>query len=129
MNTIKNILLYIWQLPQNIVGLAVIFFYGAVTGKYDTYKDSGLWFVNQFGGVSLGRYIIIHVNHATNMDTIKHEYGHCIQSKIFGPAYLFVIGIPSLIHNVLHQIGIAKGDYYKYWCEKWADRLGGVKRK
>lgn len=124
----KNILLYIWQLPQNIVGLAVIFLYGAIKGKCN-YKDSALWFVTKFGGVSLGRYIIIHANHASNTSTIKHEYGHSIQSKILGPLYLFIIGIPSGIHNLLHQIGIAKGDYYKYWCEKWADRLGGVERK
>ena len=131
----KNILLYMCQLPQNIAGLITIAFIGASKVENNKYKDAAIWFTKYNIGVSLGRYIIINNRYKGNnryidynQNTIKHEYGHCIQSKILGPLYLIIIGIPSGIHNILDRKGKTKNDYYDYWCEKWADKLGGVVR-
>lgn len=115
-----NILSYLWQLPQNLLGLAVIRFTHATHNETnDTWTTSRYRF-----GVSLGNYIIFG-GHASNT-SIKHERGHQKQSMILGWLYLIVIGLPSAIGNLLRRIFVF--DYYKQPWEAWADRLGGVTR-
>ena len=89
----KNILLYIWQLPQNIIGLFIILFInGEVKHKFNNIT---YYYYDPFpGGISLGNYLILGSQHS---QSIKHEYGHAIQSRLLGPLYLLIIGIPSLI--------------------------------
>ena len=60
----------------------------------------------------------------------KHEYGHCRQSEYLGWLYLIVIGIPSLIWCLCYNAEKRGGlkDYYKFYTEAWADKLGGVIR-
>lgn len=57
-------------------------------------------------GVSLGNYININIDdeiqgnfedRVTSDPLFMHEYGHTFDSQIFGPAYLFAVGIPSAI--------------------------------
>lgn len=126
MNKIKDFLLYLWQLPQHIVGLVILLF---ITGEAK-HKFNGInyYFYDPFpGGISLGNYMIIG---ETWSQTIKHEYGHSIQSRMLGPLYLFVIGIPSLIWAWLYGpiIKPTKNGYYRFYTESWADKLGKVKR-
>ena len=84
---LKKVLLYVWQLPQNIVGLLVILFSRA-------WKDSeGIYVTDCRFGVSLGNYIIINKYHSSN--DVKHEQGHQKQSLYLGWLYLFTIGILS----------------------------------
>lgn len=64
-------------------------------------------------------------------DIIKHEYGHTIQSKLLGPLYLFIIGIPSIVWASIYGTKLVpetKNGYYKFYTEKWADKLGQVER-
>lgn len=119
--------MYIWQLPQHIVGLILLLF---IKGEAK-HKFNGInyYFYDPFpGGISLGNYIIAGNNWSK---TIKHEYGHTIQSRILGPLYLFIIGIPSLIWAWLYGpiIKPTKNGYYKFYTEAWADKLGKVNRK
>ena len=114
----KNFLLYIWQLPQNLFGLAVILFTGAKK-KGDVCHTDGYRF-----GVSLGKYIIF--GGFFNSTDKKHEQGHQKQSLYLGWLYLIVIGLPSVIGNLLNRI--VDFEYYKQPWEAWADKLGGVKR-
>lgn len=80
------------------------------------------------GGISLGKYII--VSQWSDKMTIMHEYGHCRQSKMLGWFYLLVIGLPSIIWAVLYGpiVKPSPNGYYKFFTEKWADKLGGVIR-
>lgn len=123
----KDVLLYFWQLPQNCLGLLLRLFY-----KGNDSDDKGLVIVRRSlkmqGGISLGRYII--VNQFARDKTLYHEIGHCKQSRMLGPLYLFVIGIPSLIWAGLYGwvIDAKKHSYYDFYTEKWADKLGGVER-
>ena len=59
---------------------------------------------------------------------VVHEYGHCIQSLIFGPLYLVVIGIPSFLWAQLPAMGrrrTRKGtSYYSLYTERLANYLG-----
>ncbi|MBR5199460.1 MAG: hypothetical protein IKW20_06490 [Bacteroidales bacterium] len=122
----KNFLLYIWQLPQNIVGLLFLLF---IRGE-ERHSLDGITFyeAESFnGGISLGKYIIVYKKRES---TIRHEYGHCIQSRMLGPLYLLIVGIPSLIWASMYGVVIShkKYDYSDFWCERWADRLGGVRK-
>lgn len=72
----------------------------------------------------MGQYIILH---STKEKSIKHEYGHCIQSRILGPLYLIVIGLPSIMHAWLCRC--KNHSYYDFYPEKWADKLAGIKRQ
>lgn len=126
MTKLKGIMLYIWQLPQNLIGLLFLLF---IKGEQKhTLYGVGFYSSNGFrGGISLGQYIIMGYYYE---EKIKHEWGHCIQSKMLGPLYLLVIGLPSLIWCWLHGTLIPrdKVSYFWFYTEKWADKLGGVER-
>lgn len=129
MKTVAGILLYIWQLPQNLLGLLVVLFTrpAAVIPSDDGYVVVHSSY-RMRGGISLGRYVIINARQCTT-DTIRHELGHCRQSRMLGWLYLIVIGLPSVLWAWLGE-RIAPGkSYYWFYAERWADHLGGVERK
>lgn len=134
-----ELFLWIWQLPQHLVGLVLI----AV--MWLLYKDDFNRFtypeyvplpvkdytiieiVGLQWGVSLGKYIVIGSKFSL-IDTC-HEMGHSIQSQYLGPIYLIVVGIPSLMWASMYEPCLKETNkYYKYWTEKWADKLANVKR-
>lgn len=132
----KKVLLWLWQLPQNILGLLVIL----VTGAHRT-AFKGEWIASKWSyfGVSLGNYIIFG-GAGGSVDSLKHEQGHQKQSLYLGPLYLLLIGLPSVTGNIFTRIKwmfsnkdkeaaecIVKW-YYKQPWEAWADKLGGVER-
>ena len=81
-----------------------------------------------FSGVSLGRYILL--NKMYSKTDAKHEYGHTIQGFIFGSLYLFFIGIPSVVNNLLARVNRKiRVDYYRRYPENWVDKLGGVRKR
>jgi hypothetical protein len=60
-----------------------------------------------------------------------HEYGHSLQSRLLGPLYLPIVGIPSELRVLYafahrHATGRRWAGYYDGFPEDWADRLGGV---
>lgn len=117
----------IWQFPQNLIGLIVARFCKVKFCSH--YKDAIVCYWNLKSGLSLGKYIFVHIK--ADKRTIKHEYGHTIQSKYLGWFYLLVIGLPSLVwagcgkaYRKKHNVS-----YYDFYTEKWADKLGGVVRK
>lgn len=122
----KKVLLYLWQLPQHLLGLLVILFYNA---SYFKHQETGIgyWFGNgqKTFGVSLGQYIILD-NCTVYVQTLKHGHGHQLQSLYLGPLYLLIIGLPSAIGSLLNRK--IKFNYYKQPWETWADKLGGVER-
>ena len=86
-----------------------------------------VWIFNSgsnLGSVSLGNFIFLG-NFRTHL-TQRHELGHCKQSMYLGPLYLFVIGIPSIIWASTYKY--TNKNYYWIFCEKWADKLGGIER-
>lgn len=114
-------LAYIWQLPQNLLGLLFLLF---IRGEErHTLNGISFYYAKDFrGGISLGRYIILGDKRERS---VRHEFGHCIQSRMLGPLYLIVIGLPSLIHAWLCKC--RHHSYYDKYPEKWADRLGKVR--
>lgn len=137
MKVLKEILLYIWQLPQNIAGLFMILILTPFMNKDCGYRGGADIYVSSKmrGGVTLGRYIFLDKFYGIYdkyKDVWDHEYGHTRQSMILGPLYLFVIGIPSICWAGLYGTKLfphTKNGYYRFYTEKWADKLGGVVRK
>lgn len=141
----NNIILYLWQLPQNIIG----FLMTRKPKKCFNYicndcEEVKVYFTsNVFGsGVSLGNYIILDYNnyafncyYKTLNATINHEHGHQKQSKYLGWFYLIIVGLTSALCNLWDRLFHKKWSmlersdwYYSRFPEKWADNLGGVKR-
>lgn len=129
MQRLIKVLLYIWQLPQNILGL-----FCSLGGERRAWKrDDGvfIFYTKPFfhSGVSLGNYIIVDSIVPTHIDTIKHETGHQKQSLYLGWLYLIIIGLPSFIGNIYSRIKHKDNEwYYNQPWEHWADKLGGVER-
>ena len=126
-----GILLYLWQLPQNIIGLLIRLF--CKGEKKREIAGITVYYLKSFpGGISLGKTIMVG---STYVLTAKHERGHQIQSLILGPFYLIIIGLPSLLGNIYDRIFHADWEYeesarwyYNQPWEHWADKLGKVKR-
>ena len=124
---IKNLILFIWQLPQHIV--AIIYFGYLVMmckdlGIDSRYKQAIVIPCIMRGAVTLGNYVFVGLN-SEYRKTVKHELGHTIQSKILGPLYLIVIGIPSITYCGLRRLfpSLRKKNYYDFYTEKWANNL------
>jgi hypothetical protein len=121
----KKILLYVWQLPQNLIALVyrIIFRPGKPTmiigGDVNVYT----WKLRRVG-VSLGNNIFVPSNSGYRM--ISHEYGHTIQSKVLGPLYLFLIALPSAIWFTIYVLFLRKSKikYTWFFIESMADKLG-----
>jgi hypothetical protein len=129
-----NTLLYIWQLPQYLLGLLFRRLWRKHTVGMFVFNGIFVYKIDLRYGVSFGPIIFVHKDQP--VQTIKHESGHSRQSVYFGPLYLIVVGIPSAVFNNLwdrlfHKDWPAKDRhrwYYSRYPERWADRLGGVAR-
>lgn len=133
----KKVLLYLWQLPQNIIGLLVILVTGAKKTAFECEWLASRW---PHFGVCFGDYVIFG-GAGGDVTSLEHELGHHKQSQILGPLYLILVGIPSFLWNLVTRILwifstksrpwlllLIKIYYHMPW-EYTADKLGGVKRK
>lgn len=133
---IKEILFYIWQLPQNLLGLILLLIYKREKVYHKLNGRTFYYTTEMPSGISLGNYIIM--NREDKKDGMRHEYGHTIQSRYLGPLYLIFIGLPSILGNVVERVILCNilhwsahkcyVWYYNQPWEKWADKLGGVTR-
>lgn len=144
----KKFILWVHQFPQNLIGFVL-----SRSPKHviDFECNDGstikVYFTkNVFNcGVSLGNYVIldddVYYEGYTNkawwcVNTINHEHGHQIQSRYFGWTYLIFVGVVSAIFNnlwdrIFHKNWTSSERslwYYNRYPERWADRLGKVKR-
>lgn len=134
----KKILLFLWQLPQNVLGLLVYLVnIKSVRKVYDS--SLNVWFYSakhvSDRGLSLGKFIFLDSDNYTSLNSIRHERGHQKQSLYLGWLYLLVIGLPSLIRNIMNRTVHKKWSaerkykwYYGHYPERWADKLGNVSR-
>lgn len=127
MNYIRNLILFIWQLPQHLLAILYIGYLVMMCkdlGVDSRYKQAIVIPCVMRGAVTLGCYVFVGLN-SEYRKTVKHELGHTIQSKILGPLYLIVIGIPSITYCGLRKIfpSLRKKNYYDFYTEKWANNL------
>ena len=119
----KYLLMYLWQLPQNLLGALYrdLLAYKEKVYLVNNTEDFTLYAKDTLGSVTLGRHILI--SSRAGSDTIKHEIGHVKQSKILGPLYLPLIGIPSILWAAVHKKIAPNKSYYWFYTEKWANKL------
>jgi hypothetical protein len=125
-NQIIKILLYIWQLPQNILGL--LFYLFMLPGKNPRvnyrYKDITFYIDDTMhGGISLGNRVYFGMRYVHVDAYYDHEYGHTRDSKYWGPLYLLVIGLPSAIHAWVTN---ERNYNHNFYTERRANKLGGI---
>lgn len=122
-------LMYLHQLPQNLLGFALYLYYQG----YEEMRQVGYNDVvvvkspKMRGGISLGQYVV--VSRDAKLETIYHELGHCKQSQILGWLYLPFLGLQSIAHAALHDCKAHGQDYEHFWTESWATKLGEKIRK
>lgn len=113
-NFVSKLLMWTWELPQSFIGGLL--------------RAIALATNVNLGNFAIGRFIFLQRNAST--ETLYHEIGHGEQSIRLGWFWIPVIGIPSVVHYWWFKLCGAKrgADYYSFYTEKWADKLGGVKR-
>ena len=134
---LRSALGILWEGPQTALGVVNLGIELARRGVARVTREDGRIFVELRGSraISLGHFIfwstvdsaIVRVNPHNKL----HEYGHALQSRLLGPFYLPVVGIPSTMRvaYAAAQYLITKepwDGYYEGFPENWADRLGGV---
>ena len=127
-----------WGIIQTLLGFIVFlinikhkhyFYYGAIVTERDVSSS-----------LSLGMFVFITTSPMKDKRTknkipdeelgdrlLVHEYGHTIQSLIFGPLYLIVMGIPSTLWGFLPYYQKMRNggiSYFSFFTEKFANYLG-----
>jgi hypothetical protein len=135
----KKALIYLWQLPQNLLGLLLILFYQPEKKHVLPNGNIVYYAFKMQGGISLGKYSFVNVCHyrkdmgeSLARNIVRHEaIGHAKQSLYLGWLYLLIIGLPSIIWAWMYgnMIKPTKNGYYRFYTERWADYLGGIVRK
>lgn len=112
-----------WGAVQSAAGLAVALahrgaprcvFHGAVVTEWERNK-----------GLSFGLFVF--VPRLCSRRLLVHEYGHCVQSLVLGPAYLPLVALPSIVWAGMPALGRMRErrsySYYRFYTERLADML------
>lgn len=127
----------VWGFPQTLAGLVM---FALVPGdKSGRFRCAFVTRWSSSRGLSLGPFIFVpdparaapsartsSVPRAERL--LVHEYGHCIQSLIFGPLYLPLFAIPSMIWAgvpALERMRLSRAwSYHRFYTESSANWLG-----
>lgn len=140
--TLKNVIYILiqcsWGLPQTLLGFIVLLI--NIKNKHYFYHGAIITERNVPSSVSLGMFVFTTTNPMKDKRTknkipdeelskrlLVHEYGHTIQSLIFGPLYLIVMGIPSTLWGFLPYFQNKRNNgvsYFSFFTEKLANYLG-----
>ena len=129
------ILSFTWGILANILGAIV---YGVIVASSKFIKSEKkiqygrvvLIFGNNWGGLSLGNFVFLSKASSKDTSTLSHEIGHSIQNILWGPLFLFVIGIPSALRYWYRETDTYKNnpekhtDYDSIWFEGQATKWG-----
>ena len=135
----KRALLLLWEAPQNILGAGTLAAHLARgSAQRVAFADERVFIeLRGDGAVSLGLFVFFSCKDnrfvpvgAENRD---HEYGHSLQSRLLGPLYLPLVGLPSTMRVAYAMLYFQRhrrrwAHYYDAYPERWADVLGAVDR-
>lgn len=127
--TIFYALSIVWGLPMILVGACaalVLTIFGHHPKRYGLcwhFKVGEAW-----GGISLGLVII--TDNSPSISTCNHEHGHALQNCLWGPLFLFVIALPSVVRYWVREFQLSRGKalkpYDSIWFEGQASRWGSM---
>jgi hypothetical protein len=131
---------FLWEAPQTLLGALNLGAQRLAGNIESTERRHGRLFVKLrgAGAVSLGHFVFWSTTDTAfvrvNPDNDLHEWGHACQSRLLGPLYLLVVGVPSslrALYSVVQWPFTRRpwAGYYDGFPESWADRLGGVTRR
>ena len=130
------LLQWTWGILQTIVGF--VLFCTKICERHTLFHGAVATYWNRPFGISLGAFIFIppkarfynsekyHFSDAEIQERLTvHEYGHTIQSLILGPFYFLIVGIPSVIWEMMKP---SKCSYFSFYTEKekWANHFGEI---
>ena len=132
-----------WGILQTFLGL--INFLIHIKDKHFMYHGAIVTETNNPSSVSMGLFVFTSKNPMKDKRIenkipdeeipsrlLVHEYGHTIQSLIFGPLYLIVMGIPSTLWGFLpyfqrkRERGVS---YFSFFTERNANYFGELVTK
>lgn len=88
LKTTWAVLLFMWQLPQNLIGLAYLAF--CFDRVKITEQRGAVFYATKHvrGGMTLGRYVFIAPGNIDREPVYDHEFGHVRQSRRWGWLWL-----------------------------------------
>lgn len=124
-----NLLVCLWQLPQIVVGLLALVYYRprhilvAEKSVRVCYADRAT------SVVSFGFWVIVPLSmyrgdrrDALRLKPVQKAWlGHGLQSRWLGFFYLFVVTIPTAIHEAIAKS--SGRDAADWWAYRWADKI------
>lgn len=135
-----RLLQWTWGLPQTMLG--AILYQRYRNCPHTTFHGASVTIWPQRSSLSLGMFLFVSkelfpnkqkepptFRHGTfTRRLLVHEYGHTIQSLMFGPLYLLTVGLPSITWANLPAFRKYRKrnhkSYYTVYPENHADRLG-----
>ncbi|MDZ7836670.1 MAG: hypothetical protein U5N58_01320 [Actinomycetota bacterium] len=93
--------LFIWELPQLMLGFLLYFKLRKSICRTFTYRHSRVFVSDKVGGAVSLSWLIFLEPRTDKLRFIQHEYGHSMQSLCLGWFYLPVVGLPSIIRSVV----------------------------
>ncbi|OAI31552.1 hypothetical protein A1351_21370 [Methylosinus sp. R-45379] len=136
-STLNRMLLFGWELPQNVVGTLVLVVQ-AMRGNVIviSFQQERVFVeLRSIGAISLGLFVFFTCKDnpfvPVGRENRDHEFGHSFQSRALGPLYLPVIGTASEARVVYafayrYVTGRRWSGYYDGFPERQADELGGA---
>ncbi len=100
---------FFYQGPQTGIGFFMSHFYNTVLCRVNTVSyANGSTLLNMnvpWTGICFGNYILTKKSSAPTPDNriFQHEYGHYLQSKRMGFAYLIRVGLPAIMSKGFHD--------------------------
>jgi len=125
-----------WGLPATIVGFlaATVLI---LTGHKPKNYHGNVMFIRpaDVGSLNLGPFFFVSRRAQDDAYTKYHEAGHGLQNILYGPIYLIIVGLFSIIwyhifrrkyKDILPTLSREEKDalYEKLWCEKQASKWG-----
>lgn len=141
--SVYNAAQWTWGLPQTLAGAGLYLMHRKA--PHFNYNGARVTAWDRDSGISLGKFLFVPAEKqkatepsgakAPSEEPVKvssflleHEYGHSIQSLLLGPAYLLLVGLPSLAWNRLPYFARKRRktgrSYYSAVFERTASELG-----
>ena len=128
-----------WGFLQSVLGVLLCILH--IRDKHYFYHGAFITEWKNKSSISLGMFVFItkepyfyeklkdeYTMEELSNRLLVHEYGHTIQSLIFGPFYLILMGIPSTLWGFLPSLNAKRKNeqisYFSFFTEKWANYLG-----
>lgn len=132
-----------WGIIQTTLGF--ILFLLNIKNKHYFYHGAIVTEVPAPSSISLGMFVFVTTtpmkdkreenripDEELSRRLLVHEYGHTIQSLIFGPLYLIIIGIPSTLWGFFPSCQKKRDNgvsYFSFFTERNANYFGEIVTK